>query len=124
MTPQINSSTRDDLLIVKLEAELSSYILDALKREIVERAKEGEIRNVLINLENVEYIASKDLGVFVQIFRFLIEQVDHDSMVAFCCISKLVKNIFVMTKLDTIFKLYETEEEAIAALSISSSGGK
>ena len=121
MTSPIGTKQLGNVLIFSLEGELSSFLLDTMKHEIVRKVREEKITRIIVNLDKVDYLMSKDLGAFVQIFRFLVSEVDSgigtEAVLAFCCVNEFVEEVFKMTKLDTVFKVYATENDAIEALS-------
>jgi len=111
----------DDLLICRISGEMTSYLLDSLKNDLAVKVKEEKTFRMLLNLEKVEYISSRDLGVFVQIYHFLDikkneYKPDSKAVLAFCNLSKFVRGILEMTKLQQVFTIYKTEEDAIARL--------
>ena len=112
---------QDGIIIFRLAGEFTSFILDRLKKEIATQVVDKDVYTVLINLDGVEYINSKDLGVFVQIYHYLEgarkdNNPGADSILALTNLSSFVLDILEMTKLTTVFNLYDTEEEAIKAL--------
>ncbi len=122
MKHPIDSEQRENLLVFRLSGELNSYNLDALKHELSKKVREAKIYRVLINLAQVEYVTSKDLGVFVQVFHFLQKErkeneVFDEPVLAFCNLEPFVQDVMAMTRLETIFRVFDTEEEAIEALS-------
>ena len=121
MTSPIGTKQQGNILIFSVEGELSSFLLDTLKHEIVRKVREEKITRIIVNLDKVDYLMSKDLGAFVQIFRFLVSEVDSgigtEAVLAFCCVDEFVDEVFKMTKLDTVFKVYATENDAVEALS-------
>jgi anti-anti-sigma factor len=112
----------DNLFVCRISGEMTSYLLDALKHDLALKVKEEKIYRVLLNLEKVEYISSRDLGVFVQIFHFLEShskrhKPETDAVLAFSNLSTFVKGIMELTRLQQIFTIYNTEEDAIEKLS-------
>jgi len=121
MNQPIEADRIDDLLIYRLSGELSTFLLDRLKREIAVKAKNEKMFQVLLNLGDVEYITSKDLGVFVQIYRFLDDEsrksgLDKRAVLALSDLRPFVRNIIEMTRLQQVFRVFETESEAVSAL--------
>ncbi len=112
----------DNLFVCRISGEMTSYLLDALKHDLASKVREEKIYRVLLNLEKVEYISSRDLGVFVQIYKFLAthskrHKPETEAVLAFSNVSKFVMGILEMTKLQQIFKIYQTEDDAIGQLS-------
>jgi anti-anti-sigma factor len=122
MKPPVEFQEYPNLLVFRLSGDLNSFLLDTLKTDLSARAAKLGIFHVLINLNNVEYLTSKDLGVFVQIFHFLEngfreQEIKGEPILAFCGLSEFVQEVMEMTRLETVFRIYQTEEEAIKALS-------
>jgi anti-anti-sigma factor len=121
MKPPVEFQEYPNLLVFRLSGDLNSFLLDTLKADLSARAAKLGIYRVLINLNNVEYLTSKDLGVFVQIFHFLEKgfresEMKGEAILAFCGLSEFVQEVMAMTRLETVFRIYGTEEEAIETL--------
>lgn len=135
MLRQLEKERKDSLLIYRLAGDLTSYVLDMLKTELVTDVNETGICRVLINLNEIDYITSSDLGLFVQIYHYLdaeskeqinpeiaesvrpepVEQAKGVELV-FTNLTPFVQDVIQMTRLDTVFKIFKTEQEAIQQL--------
>jgi len=123
MKPPVEFQEFQNLLVFRLSGELNSYLLDNLKTDLSARADKLKTYRVLVNLNDVEYVTSKDLGVFVQIYHFLEKGVKENNIkgepiLAFCSLSEFVQEVMELTRLETIFRIYDTEKEAIDALTL------
>ena len=67
-------------------------------------------RKVLLNLKDVEYIDSSGFAFLIQ---FSEELKSRQGVVFFSNLSPKIRSLFAITKLDSVFKLYETEQEAL-----------
>lgn len=96
-------------LILKLEGDLigEDQGLDII--EIVNDSISDEIINCIIDIENVGYINSSGIGVLITI---LTKFRNRNGDVALVGPSQNVKKLLIITKLNAIFTISETLEEA------------
>ncbi|MCW3083771.1 MAG: anti-sigma-factor antagonist [Bacteroidetes bacterium] len=80
--------------------------------EIKAAAEKGE-NKILLNLANLKYINSSGLNVLINILT-ISRKADGD--VAICNVNKKINELLVITKLNSVFNVCETEEKAIAVL--------
>jgi len=121
MESPIEIVRHEGLLVFRLVGDLTSHELDILKRGIVANVRETGVYRVLLNLRDVDFVTSKDVGVLVQLLHFLRNEreganVTEPELLAFSNLSQFVRDIMAMTKLETVFRIFETEEEAIRSL--------
>lgn len=137
MVKPLEKERLDSLLVYRLSGDLSSYVLDLLKTELVLDVKETGICRVLINLQDIDYITSSDLGLFVQIYHYLDAQSKEKACpepaerepvekarpehvegveLIFTNLTPFVLDVIHMTRLDTVFKVFKSEKEAIKKL--------
>ena len=69
--------------------------------------------NVLVDLENATYLNSTALGVLIAAHTSFTKR---GATLGLCNVSKNIENLFVITKLVTVFTVFETREQGIAAL--------
>ncbi len=122
LRPSLEAEQLENLLIFRLAGELTSSVLNRLKVEVARQAKEKKMHRVLLNMGDVEYITSKDLGVFVQLYRFLDaeregSEIESPAVLAFSNLNAFVQGVIELTKLETVFPVFDTEEKARTELS-------
>ena len=83
-----------------------------LLAEIETSIAKGE-NKILLNLQELNYINSSGLNVFINILTKARQAVGE---VAICCVNKKISELLVITKLDSIFNVSENEEKAIEVL--------
>lgn len=69
--------------------------------------------DILINLENISYISSSGIRIFVGMVRELEKQ---GRKLKLCCITPPVKKVFDVVELLDLFEVYETESSALDSL--------
>jgi len=67
-------------------------------------------RKVLLNFSDVEYIDSAGLASLIDLSKQL---KNIQGSVFLCSFSPKIMSVFGITKLDRMFKIYETENEAL-----------
>ena len=104
----ISNKTEEDFLIIKLEGEVdassSIYLDKALKKGI-----EQNFKKILVDCNNLNYISSAGLGVFMSYIQDF--QSQNINLVLFG-LSDKVKNVFEILGLDQLLKISKNLEEA------------
>ncbi|WP_214071954.1 STAS domain-containing protein [Mucilaginibacter sp. dw_454] len=98
----------DDILLVKLDIkEASLENGDAFKAEVI-KLFEKQQKSIAIDMSSVEYIDSSFLGSIVSVFKHLIS---FKSELVLVGLSKDITNLFALTRLDKVFKIYNNFDE-------------
>ena len=79
-------------------------------------ADEGRL-HIVLNLQHVAYIDSVGIGEIVRTFLHLGHR---GGSMAVCSVSPRTREVLLATRLDTVIRMFGTEEEAVAAVSESS----
>lgn len=98
-----------EVYIVDVKGEMDLYNAHQLK-DLVTKMMEKNIKNFVINLENVEYIDSTGIGALIAICNTLKKQ---DSKLAISGVHGSVKKVIELTKLTAFFPLASSLEDAI-----------
>ena len=104
----ISNKTEEDFLIIKLEGEVdasSSIHLDKALRKAIEQ----NFKKILVDCNNLNYISSAGLGVFMSYIQDF--QSQNINLVLFG-LSEKVKNVFEILGLDQLLKISKNLEEA------------
>ncbi|MBW1972373.1 MAG: STAS domain-containing protein [Deltaproteobacteria bacterium] len=109
---QFETYEKDDLLIVKPKVKrLDAIVAVSFKDKITEFINQGK-KLILLNLNDVNFIDSSGLGAIVTILKRL----GRDGKLYLCYVSEPVENMFKLTRMDKIFKIFDTEEQAIQSV--------
>jgi stage II sporulation protein AA (anti-sigma F factor antagonist) len=79
-------------------------------------ADEGRL-HIVLNLQHVAYIDSVGIGEIVRTFLHLGHR---GGSMAVCSVSPRTREVLLATRLDTVIRMFGTEEEAVADVSQSS----
>jgi anti-sigma B factor antagonist len=109
---QIKSNNIDGILVLAVEVKrLDARIAVEFKENMSEFINNGH-RAVVLNLNPVEFIDSSGLGALVSCLK----QMGPKGRVALFGLSAPVASMFELTRMDRVFILCDTEEQALQAL--------
>jgi anti-anti-sigma factor len=69
--------------------------------------------NVVLNLKNIEWIASTGIGIMMRAYKTIQEAGGHFVL---CHVGERTQQIFNVLRLPDIFEIVETEEEALSRI--------
>ncbi|KAB2923493.1 MAG: STAS domain-containing protein [Bacteroidetes bacterium] len=108
----MKSSTIDEGRVVILEPKgslVGGDETDELKRSIQDLLEKGN-RKLIIDLGNVEYLNSSAIGALVSAHT---SYLNRQGRMVLCNVNKSISNVFIVTKLSTIFAAFDKREDAI-----------
>ncbi len=97
-------------LVVKLKGELDLVIADKLRKEIDLRLEDGNIRNLIINLEKVNFIDSSGLGVILGRYKKIASASGRMFIVG---ANPAVEKILVFSGINKLVPIYSNEQDII-----------
>ena len=103
-------TVNDSTLALDLEGEVDVYTAPLLRQAIMEQV-DGGVKNLLVNLQKVEYLDSTGLGILIGGVKRLKEGGGSLRLVG---PSARITRIFEITGLNKIFDVYGTEADALA----------
>ena len=103
---EINGST-----ILFLSGEVDVNSSPALREALAKLMNKGIVK-IVINFEKVSYIDSSGLATFIEIMQRLKKK---DGQLSLVQMSDKIRNLFEITKLNKLFTIYETQEQALAS---------
>jgi anti-sigma B factor antagonist len=86
----------------------------AIRNNVREALKAGN-KNLVLNLGNVNYIDSSGIGELVSSFTTVTNQ---GGKLKLLNLTKKIQELLAITKLLTVFQVYEDEEKAISSFSV------
>jgi|SRR5688572_3585928 anti-sigma B factor antagonist len=93
---------------------LDEPTIQAIAEQLFSLVETDGKRKLLLNFNNVEYMSSAALGKLINLHKKL-----HalNGRLAMCHVIPQIYEVFAITKLDKIFKIFPTEEAALATFS-------
>ena len=107
------SYEKNGILIVKIREErLDANTAVAFKEYLTGFITEGKTR-IILNLAEVDFIDSSGLGSIVTILKRLSGKGD----LCICSPTAPVENMFKLTRMERVFKIFDAEETAFKTMS-------
>ena len=106
----------DDTIVVTATRDLSEFEYETLESEaanVLALLGKGEYKNVVVDLSRSDYCGSTALGLFLKLWKYARQ---NQGAVAFCGLSDNEREVFNTMKLDSLWPICETREEALAAV--------
>jgi len=114
----IDVSRAEDVTIVDLTGELDAYTSLELRETVIRLIEEGS-RDIIINLEKVDFIDSVGLGTLVGCLK---RSAEHGGSITLVCSNPQIQKVFDITGLSKIFAIYKTREEALKRVAPTAAG--
>src|SRR5437879_941674 len=106
----VNTRIISDVVILDMSGRL--WILDLPLRDLTRRLLDDGHRSLVINLTNLSYIDSSGLGQMIAIWTSIRNRNGNMTVLR---PSTRVQKLFEITRLASIFEIFEDEQQAIAA---------
>lgn len=100
-----------DVTVINVEGQLIVGNRQELKQKVLEELENGA-RKFLVDFSNTGYIDSSGLGVLVSLSKKIREQ---DGELRLANLNDDLRTLFELTKLDTLFHISDSRDEALAS---------
>lgn len=105
-------SKSDDVTVISVEGQLIVGNRQELKQKVLEELEKGE-RKFVVDFSSTGYIDSSGLGVLVSLSKKIREQ---GGELRLASLNEDLRTLFELTKLDTLFKIADSRDEALQGL--------
>jgi anti-sigma B factor antagonist len=99
------------VVVVPTMKRLDAAVAPAFKQEVVRLIESGDTR-LLLDMGGVQFLDSSGLGAIVSILKAL----GNRGTLAVCNVQGAVLSLFQLTRMDRVFALHPTREDAMARL--------
>lgn len=106
----VNARPAGSVRVLALEGELDAHTASDLEAALEECQREGQ-HQIVVNGEDLNYISSAGLGVFM---AFIEEVREEGGDIKIAALQPNVYNVFDLLGFPTLFDIVDTEEEALA----------
>ncbi len=107
---------KQDVLLVRLTGELDHHEAEQLKNDWQSYLQNGMTKHVVVNLENLYFMDSSGLGVFLGRYK---EVKEIGGEMVICSINYDVQRLFELSGLFKIIDAVENEAAALARLGVA-----
>jgi anti-sigma B factor antagonist len=95
--------------LLSVKGEVDVYTAPRLREKLVELVSQGK-RQIIVDLESVDFLDSTGLGVLVGGLKRLRS---HDGDLALVCTQHRILKVFEITGLTKVFTIYDSVEAAL-----------
>src|SRR5699024_9924263 len=104
---------RENVLIIRLTGELDHHEATILREAWQNKLREGTVKHVILNLEEVSFMDSSGIGVLLGRYKEILEL---GGELVVCSVSPAIKRILEMSGMFKIVRLESNEEFALLNL--------
>ena len=107
----ISSQSKGDAMVLRIEeARVDAAVAIQFKGAVMEATKQAGSR-VILDMSEVDFLDSSGLGAVVAIMKLLAPA----KQLELAGLTPIVAKVFRLTRMDTVFRLFPSLEEAVAA---------
>lgn len=110
---QIKTEERSGITVCALKGDVDISSSPEVKKEF-DNIIGRKANKLVVNLSDVKYVDSSGLATMVEVLKNMRK---YGGTLHLCNLSDKIKGLFEITKLDKLFKIAASEEEAIKNLS-------
>ena len=107
---QFKRRTSDGITIVSLSGKLIVGEATAALKELIKTLTEEGVRNLILDLAEVDYIDSSGLGTLVYSYSTFRK---HGGTLKLTNLTRRNIELMLLTKLETVFEVYDQEQAAV-----------
>ena len=113
--PQLNVSRSRDVIVVQLADRkiLDEMSIMQIGEQLNALVAEADHPRMVLDFTNVGHMSSSALGMLITLHKRIREK---DGQLRFCCIQSSIYEVFVITRLNEIFQICQTQQEALDAI--------
>lgn len=97
------------VIALVLGERIDAKVSDVFRRKIFSLIENGN-HNIILNISNVKFVDSSGLGAMVACLK----QVKEKGQIVICSINSSVEKVFKLSRVNKVFRLFLTEEDAVA----------
>ena len=86
--------------------------INQISAELTQMVETNGVRKMLINMENVRYLSSAVLGKLISLHKALVM---NKGALRLCSIAPPIYEVFEITRLNKVFDIHKSEDEAVTA---------
>ncbi len=107
---ELKTKDVNNVKVIYLAGRLDVHLSADIEKEINDIIKNNQTSHLLLNLEEVEYMSSSGLRIFVSTMRILKES---NRKLKLSNMNNAVKKIFEVVELMDMFEIYESEDAGL-----------
>jgi stage II sporulation protein AA (anti-sigma F factor antagonist) len=114
---EIDLTTKDNVLIIRLVGELDHHTAEKLRQQVEQIIEQEGVRHILLSLAELTFMDSSGLGVILGRYK-QITQLGGKMII--CSISPSIYRLFELSGMFKILQIVDSEEQALQSLGVAS----
>ena len=110
---ELNYCKKENIVIIYLQGHIDIYVASAIEKKINKLIASESASDLILNLNDVDYVSSAGLGIFISIMGILKKK---QRKLVFCNMNDVVIKILGILNLTDMFHIFRTENEAVEFL--------
>jgi anti-sigma B factor antagonist len=110
MDLQIETRATGATQIIEVKGEVDLYTSPKMREQIFTTIKRHPSKSLIVNLTNVTYVDSSGIATLVEGLQLANEYQIRLKLVG---LSRAILEVFQLVRLERVFEIYQTEEEAL-----------
>jgi anti-sigma B factor antagonist len=110
MSIDINQREHEGITILDLKGRVAAGPEATRFRENMTKLSDAGVRNIILNMQGIDYVDSTGLGALVMVYT---TQNRLSGKVKLLNLSQRQIELLVMTKLATVFEIFDDEQDAV-----------
>ena len=106
----VGTRTKDQACIIDIEGEVDLYSSPTMRQYILDAMKQHRPQILIVELSRVTYMDSSGIATLVEGLQLANEYHSRFKLVG---LSRIVLEVFQLARLERVFSMYATEEEAL-----------
>lgn len=112
MAYEVKTEQRDGVVVVRLDGDIVLGAATNEFRSALRTALQAPPRKVLVDMGEVKFLDSTGIGEIVAGYSMAWES---QGQIKLCKLPQKIKDVLIVTRLSTVFEIYEEEDEALRA---------
>ncbi|HHH76202.1 MAG TPA: anti-sigma factor antagonist [Phycisphaerae bacterium] len=114
-SPQLNTVVENDIMVTELISQkiLDEVIIAEIGDQLNSMATGSQSPRMVLDFSAVSHMSSSALGMLITLHKRLRER---DGELRLCCVQPSIYEVFVITRLNEIFQICKSRQEAIDSL--------
>lgn len=110
---ELKEQANDDVRTFSLSGRLMDQAQSEELISLFETAIDGGGKKFIVNLEGLNYMNSTGLNTVISVMNKIKKS---EGKAVLCCLNPTIQQLFAVTKLDSVYQIVSTQNEAMSAL--------
>jgi anti-anti-sigma factor len=112
---RMNVAVRDDVQIVELMSQkiLDEMVISEIGEQLYQLVEQSEYPRMIVDFSAVSHMSSSALGMLITLHKRIREK---GGILKLCCVQPAIYEVFVITRLNEIFDICGSIDEAMQGM--------